>query len=125
MGGGQRADGNGALGRWGEQVAAEHLARAGLRVLDRNWRAGRLGELDLVCREGLDLVFVEVKTRSSLAFGSPAEAITPAKAARLRRLGGAWLAAHDDAAVDVRFDLVGVLRAPDGSVEVTHLRGVL
>jgi len=113
MDGGQRADGNGALGRWGEQVAAEHLARAGLRVLDRNWRAG------------LDLVFVEVKTRSSLAFGSPAEAITPAKAARLRRLGGAWLAAHDDAAADVRFDLVGVLRAPDGSVEVTHLRGVL
>ncbi|MDQ2796203.1 MAG: YraN family protein, partial [Actinomycetota bacterium] len=74
-----------AVGRFGEQVAAEHLTSAGLTILERNWRC-RDGELDLIARDGSALVFVEVKTRSSLTFGTPAEGISRVKIARIRRL---------------------------------------
>ena len=67
-----------AVGRFGEQVAVEHLQDAGVTILDRNWRC-REGELDIVARDGDTLVFVEVKTRSSSAFGLPAGAVSARK----------------------------------------------
>jgi putative endonuclease len=112
-----------AVGRYGERVAAAHLQEAGLVVLDRNWRC-RWGELDLVVRDGQCLVGVEVKTRRSGASGSPLEAITPAKVARLRRLLGAWLAEHDVRPAQLRLDAVAVLRPPTGPAVVEHLRGI-
>lgn len=118
-GGGRR----GALGRYGEDVAARHLEAAGLVVVDRNWRCPA-GEIDLVLREGRTLVVCEVKTRSSVAWGSPHEAVTPAKLARLRRLAAAWLAAHDVRVDDVRLDLVGVVRPARGPALVDHVRGL-
>ncbi len=114
-----------AVGRFGEQVAAEHLEQAGLVVIDRNWRC-RDGELDLVAREGRVLVFVEVKTRSSFAFGSPAEAVDRRKAERIRRLGVRWIDEHRDGlapVASIRFDLVAVLRGRGTGVSVEHLRG--
>jgi putative endonuclease len=110
-----------AVGRYGEQVAAEHLERAGLEVLARNWRCAD-GELDIVAREGDALVFCEVKARSSVRFGDPAEAVGPDKAARIRRLALRWLAANGVSGRELRFDLVTVLRTPEG-VRVRHLRG--
>ncbi|MBI3689076.1 MAG: YraN family protein [Actinobacteria bacterium] len=110
-----------ALGRFGEQVAVEQLERAGLVVLDRNWRCPE-GELDIVARDGPVLVFCEVKTRSGLAFGDPAEAVGRAKAGRVRRLALRWLAAHEHAAVELRFDVVTVLRG-SGGLRVRHLPG--
>ena len=74
-----------ATGGYGEAYAARYLTGIGMVVLDRNWRC-ELGELDLVLRDGRVLVFCEVKTRASAAFGSPLESVTPAKVARLRRL---------------------------------------
>lgn len=117
-----------AVGRYGEKVAVGHLVRSGLAVLDRNWRC-ELGELDVVAREGTALVAVEVKTRRCGAdlvagAGHPLEAITPAKAARLRRLLVAWAAAHDVRAPELRVDAVAVLRPPAGAARVEHLRGV-
>ena len=117
-----------AVGRFGEDVAAEYLERAGLRILQRNWRC-REGELDIVARDGDALVFCEVKARSGTGFGAPVEAVTAAKARRLRVLAARWLTEQrGDAAgrgcSTVRFDVVGVLRAYDG-VTVQHLKGVL
>jgi putative endonuclease len=109
------------LGSHGERIAAAYLTRAGLRVLDRNWRC-REGELDIVAREGSALVFCEVKTRRGTGFGHPVEAVTPAKQRRLRILAHRWLAAHDEHAPDVRFDVVGVLVLPSRPALVTHLR---
>jgi putative endonuclease len=109
------------LGAHGERIAAAYLSRAGLRVLDRNWRC-REGELDIVAREGSALVFCEVKTRRGLGFGHPVEAVTPAKQRRLRLLAQRWLAAHDEHAPDLRFDVVGVLVRPAAPALVTHLR---
>ena len=110
-----------ALGSYGERVAVRALTEAGLQVLDRNWRC-REGELDVVAREGDTLVFCEVKTRTGSGFGHPAEAVTAAKRRRLRLLARAWLAAHDQHAPDLRFDVVGVRVPVAGPPRVTHLR---
>jgi putative endonuclease len=81
-------------------------------VLDRNWRCQE-GELDLVVRRGPTLVFCEVKTRTSRAFGEPFEAVTRAKQLRIRRLAGRWLRDRREclgrSPADIRFDVVSVL----------------
>lgn len=114
---------NGAVGRYGERVAARWLAEQGMVVLDRNWRC-RHGEIDLVLRDGDALVFCEVKTRSSTRFGHPLESVRADKGARLRRLAATWLHEHDVHACEVRIDLVGVLLGDPGPAEVAHVRGV-
>jgi putative endonuclease len=116
-----------ALGRWGEDLAARHLAAAGLVVLDRNWRC-RDGELDVVAREpDGTVVFVEVKTRSTSAFGLPSEAVGRTKARRIRRLASAWLAQQPSAdpseGAPVRFDVVSIVRSPGEAPMVQHLLG--
>jgi putative endonuclease len=110
------------LGRWGEDLAVRHLEAAGYEVLSRNWRC-REGEIDVVARAGSVICFVEVKTRSGTAFGEPAEAVSWQKAQRLRRLAGRWLAVHRPQHWSgLRFDVVSVVRAPDGP-QLTHLEG--
>ncbi len=113
-----------ALGRYGEDVAARHLIEQGIVVLERNWRCDA-GEIDIVGRDGAVLVICEVKTRRTTGFGTPLEAVTAAKAARLRRLAGRWLAAHGVRPAHVRFDVVGVLASGHGAARVDHVRGVL
>ena len=109
------------LGARGERIAVAYLTDAGLRVLDRNWRC-REGELDIVAREGDALVFCEVKTRRGIGYGQPVEAVGRAKQRRLRTLAQRWLAAHDEHAPELRFDVVGVLVRPARPALVTHLR---
>ncbi|GAA5128915.1 hypothetical protein GCM10023339_57430 [Alloalcanivorax gelatiniphagus] len=111
------------LGERGETIAARHLARHGMQVLDRNWRCDA-GEIDLVLRDGAVLVVCEVKTRTSTAYGDPLEAIDRRKVDRLRRLAVRWLRAHDCHPEDLRIDMVGVLAPPGGPVEVEHVEGV-
>lgn len=112
-----------AVGQYGENVAAARLVEAGWRVLDRNWRGTR-GELDIVALDGTVLVVVEVKTRRGTRFGHPAEAVTAAKLARLRRLTGEWIATHRARASGVRIDIVAVTLPRSGAAHVEHLRGV-
>jgi putative endonuclease len=111
------------LGRRGEAIAADYLVGAGMRVIERNWRC-RQGEIDLVLDDGGETVFVEVKTRSSVAFGHPLEAITVRKLARLRRLAAAWCEAHPGRHDRVRIDAVAVIAPMFGAVVVEHLRRV-
>jgi putative endonuclease len=111
-----------AVGRYGEQLAAEHLERAGLQILDRNWRCQE-GEIDIVAADGDTLVICEVKTRSGLGYGDPAEAVVAAKAARLRRLALRWLAADRLCWRELRFDVVTVLRGQGDEPVIRHLRG--
>jgi putative endonuclease len=102
------------LGEHAERRAGDWYRAQGYEVLDRNWRC-RDGEIDLVLRKGSTVVFSEVKARSSTAYGTPAEAVTPAKQRRIRRLAVRWLREHDVRAAVVRFDVVAVLA---GRVEV-------
>lgn len=113
------------LGDYGERLAARHLAGLGLVVLDRNWRCS-LGEIDLVLRDGHTLVVCKVKTRRSMQFGSPHEALDAVKVDRLKRLGIAWLHAHPGVRPDgLRIDLVAVLRPRRGPSRLEHVPGVL
>ncbi|MDP9093764.1 MAG: YraN family protein [Actinomycetota bacterium] len=113
-----------AVGLLGEQLAVDFLAESGLTVLERNWRSAD-GEIDIIARDGAVLAFVEVKTRSSLAFGDPAEAISPAKAARYRRLAAQWLNARRSSGQrwpEVRFDVVAVVRRTPAGPSVRHIK---
>ena len=112
-------------GREGERLAARYLRRTHrFKVLYRNYRApGRSGgEVDLVCRDGTMLVFVEVKTRASLAFGRPAEAVNADKEVLIARGARSWLQLLDDPDVRFRFDIVEVLMEPGKPPAVNLIR---
>ena len=91
-------------------------------VLSRNWRCPE-GELDIVATDGDRLVICEVKTRSSTAYGKPAEAVDYVKSTRIRKLAHRWRAAHGMAYCHTRFDLISVLWPGHGPARVEHLRG--
>lgn len=110
------------IGSRGEDLAAEYLSGDGFTILDRNWRC-RYGELDIIAAEGEVLVFVEVKTRTGRAFGTPAEAVTQTKLRRLRRLAGIWLAAQGGSWPAVRIDVIEI-RLSGPVPEITHIHGV-
>ena len=99
---------NRTLGAAGEAATAEWYETRGYQVLARNWRC-REGELDLVLAQGRTVVFCEVKTRSSAAFGAPMEAVTRPKQQRIRRLAARWLEATGARPADLRFDVASVL----------------
>ena len=104
-----------ALGAWGERVAERYLEGLGMVVVERNWRV-RDGELDIVAwdPEGRRWTVVEVKTRTSEAFGHPFEALSAAKRARMWRVGVAWIAEHRDLVQGrrLRFAALGLI-GPD------------
>lgn len=100
------------LGRRGERLAASHLRPRGYRVLYRNFRGPKGGEIDLVCRHGDALVFVEVKTRQSEAFGRPSAAVDARKRRRIVKGAMAWLRMLDLPNLTFRFDVVEVIIDP-------------
>jgi len=103
-----------ALGASGEDRVAAWYEAHGYTIEARNWRC-RQGELDLVARRGRTVVFCEVKTRSSDAFGAPVEAVTRTKQARLRVLAARWLDEAPFRAREIRFDVASILA---GQLEV-------
>lgn len=110
-----------AIGAYGERMAARHLQEIGLTLLQRNWRCSD-GEIDLILRDGPDLVFCEVKTRRTAAFGSPAAAVDHRKVRRLRQLASRWLTESGVRAERIRFDVVEVLPQRRGATRLVHLR---
>ena len=112
------------LGALGEQRAVEHLGALGLRIVARNWRC-RYGEIDVIAEDAdRTVVFVEVKTRTGDGFGGLAEAVTPQKVRRLRRLAAVWLGGQDQRWPAIRLDVIGVRVGRRREPEVFHLRGV-
>jgi putative endonuclease len=120
------ADPRPELGRLGEQLAAEHLARRGYQIVERNYRT-RWGELDLVAFDGRTLAFCEVKTRRTSDSGrSPLESVRGRKRSRVRKMAGSWLIERTNRpyADNVRFDAIGVtLDAAGRLLRLEHLEG--
>ncbi|CAB5240150.1 unannotated protein [freshwater metagenome] len=116
---------NKVLGAFGEEVIVKELISKNFEIIERNWRI-REGEIDIIALspDGF-FSFVEVKTRSSLAFGHPFEAITPVKAQRLQRLALAWLATHKCLGCDYRIDIAAVLIDSSGGFSTEYRVGVL
>jgi putative endonuclease len=103
------------LGARGEKLAARYLRRQGFKVLYRNFRGRRGGEIDIVCRDRDTLVFVEVKTRTREDFGRPLSAVGSRKQRRISQGGLAWLRLLGNPDVLFRFDVVEVIIA-EGAV---------
>jgi putative endonuclease len=111
------------LGKSGEQAAADYLESSGLRILARNWRCAE-GEIDIVAVERHALVVCEVKSRTGTRYGSPLEAVSRAKLARLRKLAVQWLNAHGVRFDQVRIDVIGLVYEGTGGFTIEHIRGV-
>ena len=109
------------LGKWGEELAAQHLREQGYTILDRDWRLGHR-DLDIVARtpDGTTVVFVEVKTRTSDEIMLPEEAITPQK---IRHLGLAAHAYVQEKALDdeVRFDIINIIGTSPDNFQLEHI----
>jgi putative endonuclease len=110
------------LGRAAEATAAAHLTRAGFKVLERNVRLGH-GEIDLVCRDGDAIVFVEVKCRHAAWGDPPAAAVSWRKQRRLTRLAQHYLKWRRLEGVRCRFDVVSVMLDAAGHASLAHVRG--
>jgi putative endonuclease len=106
------------LGLRGERLAAKFLRRSGYKILYRNYRPKGGGEVDLVCRDGEVLAFVEVKTRSSAEFGRPADAVNDEKRELIARGARSWMRLLDNPNIVFRFDVVEVI-AGEGEPEFT------
>jgi len=122
----QRGPGHGpgprlGLGRWAESRVVRHLESSGIRVVDRNYRGSR-GEIDLVAVEGSTVVFLEVKARRGLGFGSPAASVDRRKRERIRATAIEYLAERRPGCRAVRFDVVGVLLACEGNDPIIEHR---
>jgi len=96
------------LGKNGEEIAINFLKKRGYQILEKNYRC-RLGEIDIVAKDKEKIVFVEVKTRVSLIFGLPQEAVNYSKQMRLTKLALTYLSYHKLKNVPCRFDVVSIL----------------
>lgn len=113
------------LGQKGEEAVFEHYRKNGYRLIEKNWRA-RIGEIDLIFQKKNTLAFIEVKTRKSKTFGSPAESITAKKQNKLINLVNYYLTTHKPAKnIDkIRIDAVEVLETDD-QLEVNVIENIL
>lgn len=108
------------IGELGEILAAKHLRQHGRRVLFRNYRGLHRGEVDIVARHGQILTFVEVKTRTSTAFGRPADAVNAEKQRLIQRGAQDWLRQLGNPRLSFRFDIAEVILIP-GEVPYIHI----
>lgn len=113
-----------ALGRHGERKACKYLQKLGYRILGTNYRC-KAGEIDIIAADHETLVFVEVKTRSSDQFGTPQEAVTPAKLRSVRQAAQYYLiesSAHD---TPVRYDILALTIGQNGKVKnIEHITNI-
>ncbi len=106
-------------GKEGEAFAVQYLKKKGYRILESNYQTP-IGEIDIVARDRDTIVFVEVKTRQSLLYGYPSEAVTWRKRERLKKLALYYLKVHKMLGASGRFDVIG-LYLRDGTYQVQHI----
>lgn len=108
------------VGNSGEQFAVDYLLQKGYRLLARNFNV-RYGEIDIVAAYGNEVVFVEVKTRTSKAFGLPEDNVTPAKMKKLVNAALIWLEEHPCSSDNWRIDVIAIILSPERKlVDLEH-----
>lgn len=113
-----------ALGKKGEDIAADYLRKHGYRILERNFKK-RYGELDIICLKDKILVFVEVKTRIGHAFGKPEEAVTPWKLREVKQTALFYKSIHQELPDSLRIDVIGIELDFDETLkEFNHIQNV-
>jgi len=108
------------LGKMGEDLAVDYLEKIGYHIVERNYRTS-FGEIDIVCSDHDEMVFVEVKTRRNTNFGWPEEAITRRKKEHIKKAALHYLASVNKPCRSIRFDVVAILMKPSPSIN--HVKG--
>ena len=115
------------LGATGEEIAVDYLVSQGYVVFDRNWRS-KSGEIDIIASEKFnsqdELIFIEVKTRSSRDYGDPIEAISATKYLRMYRLALEWLIENSASREAWRLDVISIVISRAQEIEIDHLKRV-
>jgi len=106
-------------GKAGEKAAAQFLVQKGYEILDENW-VFRKSEVDIVALQSNTIIFIEVKTRSSIAFGMPEEFVSEAKQRQLELAAQAYIEIMDHKG-EIRFDIVAVLLTKDNQFKINHI----
>lgn len=109
------------LGESGESMAAVFLKKRGCRILERNFRL-KIGEIDIIAREGNTICFIEVKTRRTVAYGAPAESVGRSKRRKLSRMALAYLQSRKLGDTGARFDVVAITLSPGGQPCIEWLK---
>ena len=110
-----------SLGRAGEDRAAQYLKDMGYIIVERNYRC-RLGEIDIVARDGPVMVFVEVRTRSGSGFGTALESVVYKKQLKVRQVASQYLQHRECFDVPVRFDVLALTLGPGSAAEIEHVK---
>lgn len=110
------------IGRRGEELAAAYLSRLGFEIVERNYRC-QWGEIDIICRRGALMVFVEVRSKTNDRFGSPEESINRTKISRIRKTAMDYLRKNlEGKPIKMRFDLIAV-NFKDHQGKINHIEG--
>lgn len=112
---------NRAYGTLGEEAAGAYLTKHGYKVICRNFRVGRMGEIDIIGKDKETLCFIEVKTRSSNIFGTPAQAVSAKKQATITKLAQIYMQNHRFFDTPVRFDVMELMMDRTGKVQDIQL----
>ena len=107
------------VGKAGEKAAADFILQKGYEILDENWTFGK-AEVDIIALHANTIIFIEVKTRSSIAFGMPEDFVTTAKQKLLEQAAEAYIDIMTHTG-EIRFDIISVLLTPDKQFKITHI----
>lgn len=110
-------------GIFGEDAACKYLIKKGYKIIDRNFRK-KYQEIDIIALDGSVLVFIEVKTRKSNAYGTPFESIAPWKLRHLVQLAQFYKLTHSNLPEDMRIDAIGIILAGDKIETIEHLENI-
>lgn len=113
-----------SMGSLGEHIAVNYLKDCGFSIIKQNFRVGRMGEIDIIAREKEFVCFIEVKSRKSLKYGSPAEAVNRRKQDNIRRLAGIYISRYKLNECCIRFDVVEIILSgrEQGTKEINLIR---
>jgi putative endonuclease len=110
-------------GKSGESIAVDFLEKQGFKIIEKNWRFSRVGEIDIIAEDNNILVFVEVKAKTSDRFGTPLEAVSEKKFERMNRLAEIYVSRlEENNYKGVRFDLIGIILKT--MPEITYYKAV-
>lgn len=116
---------NRRIGAFGEAAACNYLLEKHYRIIEKNFRIGKLGELDIIASTQNTLCFIEVKSRKSIAFGTPAESVNFSKMRTIRRLASIYLSNLKKQDCSIRFDVIEVMLEENKGVlqvkEILHI----
>lgn len=109
------------VGQLGEDLAVKYLKNNGYEIIERNYRYGH-GEIDIIAKDNEMLVFVEVKYRRSLEYGTPENSITEYKKKQIRKIAEAYLWQKEIEGVECRIDVISILHYSNSEPEITHYK---